>query len=85
MDEADVQRAIEPLVLALNADGADVRVVEVDGRRVELRLSVADASCAECVMPGDVLEGLFLDALATAGHQVERLRLDDPRPPDVAP
>lgn len=82
MDELDVQHAIEPLVGALQADGADVDVARVEGRLVELRLSVEDASCADCVMPGEVLEALLLDAIVTAGHDVERVRLADPRDTD---
>lgn len=79
MDELDVQKAIEPLVGALRADGADVDVARVEGGSVELQLIVEDASCADCVMPGDVLESLFLDAIVTAGHEVDRVRLADPR------
>lgn len=79
MDESDVQQAIEPMVEALRADGADVDVTGIEGRKVDLALSVTGASCAECVMPGGVLEGLFLDALVSAGNGVDHVRLADPR------
>lgn len=79
MTDTDVSDAIAPMQEALRADGADVDVVAVDGGTVDLRLKVEDASCAECVMPQDILEELLREAIASAGHPVERVRLDDPR------
>lgn len=79
MDESDVKQAIEPMVEALRADGAGVKFVGIEGRQVDLRLSVTDASCVECIMPGEVLESLLLAALVNAGHDVDRVRLEDLR------
>jgi hypothetical protein len=79
VDHGDVRSAIAPLVEGLRADGADVLVERVTPAQVELRLVLEDASCAECVMPADVLEPLFLDAIATAGHEVATVAIQDPR------
>jgi hypothetical protein len=79
MDVRDVESAIAPLAEGLRADGADVLVDQVASDRVELRLVLEDASCAECVMPAEVLEPLFLEAITTAGHDVAAVAIDDPR------
>lgn len=79
MNDTDVRDAIGPMQEALRADGADVHVVGVDGGTVDLRLLVEDATCAECVMPQEVLEELLREAIVAAGHPVERVRLEDPR------
>jgi hypothetical protein len=76
-----VEQAIGPLVEALRADGADVEVAAVRDGTAELRLLLDDASCAECVMPADVLEALFLDAIAATDQSVDRVRFLDPREP----
>lgn len=79
MQRSDISEAIAPLAEALNADGAELHVSAVEGSTVEFRLSVTDATCAECVMPRETLEELLLDAIVAAGHPVDRVRLDDPR------
>jgi hypothetical protein len=79
VDVTDVRSAIAPLAEGLRADGADVLVERVATDRVELRLVLEDASCAECVMPVEVLEPLFLDAITTAGHDVATVAIGDPR------
>jgi hypothetical protein len=79
VDVSEVREAIDPLVGALRADGADVVVQGVEGGQVDLQLLLEDASCTDCVMPAEVLEPLFLDALTSAGHQIATVQLDDPR------
>jgi hypothetical protein len=79
VDAANVRTAIASLVEGLRADGADVVVERVEPAQVELRLVLEDASCAECVLPAEALEPLFLDAITTAGHDVVAVSLIDPR------
>lgn len=79
MNESQVASAIEPLVIALRADGADVIVDGIDGSAVDLRLVVEGASCSDCVMPASVLVELFEGAVRDAGFSVTEIRLSDPR------
>lgn len=79
MQSSDTSEAIAPLAEALDADGAALHLSAIEGSTVALRLSVTDATCAECVMPREALEELLLDAIVFAGHPVNRVRLEDPR------
>jgi Fe-S cluster biogenesis protein NfuA len=79
VDATAIERAIDPLLEALRADGGDLEVVTVEDGTIVLRLHLEDASCAECVMPADVLEPLLRDSIAASGQPVERVQLLDPR------
>lgn len=79
MNESQVAAAIEPLLIALRTDGADVVVDGVEGSSVDLRLVVEGASCSDCVMPAPVLVELFQGAVRDAGFPVAEIRLADPR------
>src|SRR3954454_12811485 len=59
----------------VNGDGVDLRLVGISerDRRVELELGLADAGCADCVLPPAAL-------LARGGHAVQR---SDPGACDV--
>jgi Fe-S cluster biogenesis protein NfuA len=64
---------ISPVRDLIQLDGGDIEVVAVDGSTVELRLLLADAECAECVMPREVLEEVAAKLLGLT------VRIDDPR------
>ncbi|MEZ5166843.1 MAG: NifU family protein [Acidimicrobiales bacterium] len=63
------------------ADGGDVELAGVDGGTVELRLLLADAACAECVMPRSFLETVALDLMRGSVPGLEAVLIDDPREP----
>jgi Fe-S cluster biogenesis protein NfuA len=70
--------AIEPLVSALRADGGDLRVTAAGAEEVQLDLIVADANCAECIMPRPALEAMARTALAKTYGDVTVV-VSDPR------
>ena len=43
------------------ADGVDLTLVDVEGGVAHLRLGIVDATCAECVLPRDLLEPVVLE------------------------
>jgi hypothetical protein len=55
--------------------------VSVDGDTVVLRLIIEDANCAECVLPGDMLEMVALDLMKPLIPGLMNVRIDDPREP----
>jgi Fe-S cluster biogenesis protein NfuA len=65
----------------VQADGADLELVGIDDElgRVELRLVLVEAGCAECVMPQQFLEGVVLDIVREAVPTVRAVHVDDPR------
>jgi hypothetical protein len=79
MNHAQVLSAIEPLLVALRADGADVEVGGLEGPTVDLRLVLDTASCSDCVMPAPILTELFQGAVREAGFPAAVIRLTDPR------
>lgn len=82
MDVDAVAAAVDEVGRTLRADGADLRLVEADPKtlRIRLALDVADAECAECVLPPDQLRLVLEDALARRLLGEFELLVDDPRP-----
>lgn len=76
---SDVEEALQSVIEIVRADGGDLHLVSVTGSAVELQLELKDASCAECVMPRQFLEGVAQDALAEGAPWVTDVRVHDPR------
>jgi hypothetical protein len=70
---------LTPLREILQADGGDVQFVGVEGTTAHLRLVLADANCAECVLPRPMLEDVALGLLQPAAPELTGVRIDDPR------
>lgn len=79
---SDVADALQPVIDIVRADGGDLHLVSAAGSTVELQLELEDASCAECVMPRQFLEGVVRDALAERMPWVTEVRVHDPREDD---
>lgn len=72
---------LEAVTAFLGPDGAHV-VVESwddDAGALSLRLELASAECAECVVPRPLLDRLLLDALRRHAPTIRVVHLDDPR------
>lgn len=67
---------ISPVRDLIQLDGGDIELISADGSTAHLRLLLADAECAECVMPRAVLEQLAGKLLGLSA-----VRIDDPREP----
>lgn len=70
---------LQPARAILQADGGDIEFVREDNGVVYLRLLVADAHCAECVLPRVMLEPVVLDMLRRGDQSVTAVVIDDPR------
>jgi Fe-S cluster biogenesis protein NfuA len=81
MDPNAVIAAIAELAPMLQADGADLTLIEANPAtaRIEVRLEVADATCAECVLPGPLLEQVISDTILRHDPGEFELVLRDPR------
>lgn len=79
----EVDAALEPMRTIIRADGGDIRLVGVDGGRVDLELILTDAHCRECVMPRAYLEPMALDMLRDEVPAVETVAIADPRESDA--
>lgn len=81
MDPAAVDDALAELTPMLQADGADLTLVSADPAtaRIEMQLHVEDATCAECVLPSELLEQVINDALSRRITGEFELVLRDPR------
>jgi Fe-S cluster biogenesis protein NfuA len=86
MNEQAVERAAAELSSILEGDGAALRVAEIDQTTgtVRLVLSLADASCVECVLPPGRLRDIVSGALRRAEPAIATVVLDDPRERDHA-
>jgi len=81
VDESAIGEAVEEMAVLLRSDGADLTLVEANPKtaRIELRLELADAECAECVLPADLLEQMISEALMRRVRGEFELVLVDPR------
>lgn len=81
MDTQAVKAAIAELAPMLQADGADLILIEANPStaRIEVRLEVSDATCAECVLPGPLLEQVISEAISRHDPAEFELILRDPR------
>lgn len=64
---------LTPVRQLLQADGGDIELVGMDGATAELRLVIAGAECAECVLPRPMLEDVAAKLLGVP------VRIEDPR------
>lgn len=81
--DAALDEALEPVRDLIEADGGALEVVDFDGATATLRLVLADAECAECVMPRSFLETVALDMTRPQLAGLERISIIDPREPDT--
>jgi Fe-S cluster biogenesis protein NfuA len=79
LELATVHTALEPVRAVLQADGADLELIGVDGDVAHLRLVVADAACAECVLPTPLLQEVALQLMQPLAPGLAAVAIDDPR------
>jgi len=81
IDEATINPALDEVRALVQADGGDMRLVDLDGAtgNVSLQLVLEGASCEECVMPREFLEQIALDVLRRKAPGVAAVSIDDPR------
>ncbi len=69
---------VEELAAVLRADRADL-TASVAGRHITLRLHIPDEACAECILPADMLVGMFQHRFDTDLGPGWTIALEDPR------
>ena len=78
-DSAPITRALDQVRAIVQADGSDLELVGATDGTVWLRLVIEDASCADCVMPKDILEATALRMMQVEVPAITRVDIDDPR------
>jgi Fe-S cluster biogenesis protein NfuA len=83
MDPHAVVAAVDEVAKILRADGADLQLVEADPKtaRIHLVLTLGSVTCAECVLPPDMLFETIEQSLQRRVPGEFELVLDDPRQP----
>lgn len=71
--------ALGELVEALQADGADLRLLDMDDSRLTLELIVVDSTCMDCLVDHELMVAMAGDALERAGLGDLEVVLQDPR------
>jgi hypothetical protein len=56
---AELSELVEELAAALRSDGADLEGALSGARTVTFRLQIRDEACAECILPGRLLQQIF--------------------------
>jgi Fe-S cluster biogenesis protein NfuA len=81
IEEAEVRAAMVEVAALVQADGGDLELISVDtaSGAVGLRLLLESANCAECVLPGAMLEGVATGILQRSVPGITVLTIDDPR------
>ncbi len=78
-DSVPITRALDQVRAIVQADGSDLELVGATDETVWLRLVIEDASCADCVMPKDILEATALRMMQVEVPAITRVDIDDPR------
>ena len=81
IDTSAVTDAVEELARILRADGGDLVLVAADPTtdRIRVQLVLDDVSCADCILPPDMLFETMQESLARRVPGEFELLLDDPR------
>jgi Fe-S cluster biogenesis protein NfuA len=81
IDTRAVTDAVEELARMLRADGGDLVLVVADPKtdRIRVQLVLDDVSCADCILPPDMLFETMQQSLARRVPGEFELLLDDPR------
>ena len=79
LDTDTVTTALGSVRALLQADGADIELVRLDGDVAHLRLVLVDANCAECVLPTALLQDVALQQMQQHAVGLAGVVIDDPR------
>jgi hypothetical protein len=81
IDTTAVIDAVEELARMLRADGGDLVLIAADPKtdRIRVQLVLDDVSCADCILPPDMLFETMQESLARRVPGEFELLLDDPR------
>jgi hypothetical protein len=75
----DLSAAVGELQAIMAADGGELRVLSLGAPKAEFELVLEDASCAECVMPRDMLVEILKFRLTEIDPTIVEVDLIDPR------
>jgi hypothetical protein len=78
-DLVKVTAAVEPLQAGFRANGGELQVVAVDGDLARLRLVFEPDACLDCILAGEVLEGVLLQTIRASLPVITRIEVADPR------
>jgi Fe-S cluster biogenesis protein NfuA len=79
IDRSTALTGLAPVREILQADGADIDLVGIEGGTVLLRLDLKDARCGECVVPRTMLEAIALQMMQPLVPGLTAVRIHDPR------
>lgn len=79
IDDATAAGGVAALRDFLQADGADVELAGIEGGTLRFNLLLADARCAECVVPRPLLEAVALQLLQPLVPGLAAVAIHDPR------
>lgn len=73
---ADYSAVLDGLRQGLQADGADLELVDLEGGTLRARLVFGPDCCRECILPPETLEAFMLNELRKSTAGVERVELE---------
>ena len=81
MNVEDVAAAVDELGSLLRADGGNLVLVSADPAidRVEVRVELDDVSCADCILPPELLRKVIEDGISRRVRGEFELLVHDPR------
>lgn len=84
IDPAAAASGVAALREFLQADGADVELAGIEAGTLRFNLLLADARCAECVVPRPMLEAVALQLIGPLVPGLAAVAIHDPREGDGA-
>lgn len=77
MNESAVRDALEPFRKGFQADGADLAVHSVKDGEVLVELVVTDQTCRDCILPKEMLEGMFQAAIERETGNFVKVKVEE--------
>lgn len=75
----ELLQALTPVRLSLQADHADLELVDLVSEQLQLKLVIGPDTCLDCMMPAAVIEEVILMNLEGFQPAIASVRLEDPR------
>jgi Fe-S cluster biogenesis protein NfuA len=74
-----VEAVLAGLRAGFQADGADLRVLDVDGGRAVIRIVALEETCWDCIVGPAMLQVIIETAVREALPEIGQVVLEDPR------
>jgi len=71
----EIMDILDPFRKSLQADGADLKVLETDDQTLKMGLTISDATCLDCIVSKDLMKTIIVTELKKNGMKFQQFEL----------